>query len=649
MANKTLKWSDASTWNGSVPNDNTKVKIPKNTTIVLDVPDVDVKNITVEGTLIFQDRDINLDTDSILVKGGKLQIGTAQNPFKSEATINLEDSRSVSQGDAMGVNYIGVMGGGEIELHGASGNKTSWTQLSQTAKAGSQSINLAKGNVGWQPGDKIVLASTSIDPREAEELTVTKVQGNTVFFKEALQYDHYGKQHNYSGKTIDMRAEVGLLNRNITIQGDVSSSEDQIGGHMMIMQSGKAKIDGVEFNRMGQLGEEGRYPVHWHEVGNGSGQYIKNSTVRDSYHRGIVTHGTSNVRVENNVAYDIMSHGFVVSENGRETGNVYRNNLGIFNKGLTGDQFAFGRSRRGGDFESTQQEHRPGMFWMTNLNNTITGNHAAGSWFGNGFLFSKPDYRSWVDMSRQAQKNSDQKLGSFKDNLAHSTFWDKSDNLGFYGTSTRGWGVFFDDLSKKFPDVKAVIEDFSAYKTQLGGAWIENGSEIKDSIITDSDTGVFLADNGVVEDSVIVGQTPNTTGTTKTINVATRKRRQPRQDIAFDFSEPVHSHGGIFNIPQINAIENGARVEDVKFHNLPVGIFLNDLKKVDDGKFTVKNIDTIDTKYSLGFDSDARDGGVRDVDGSISGKANSIIQATDFYQPAGSIKGDKGFEWDYDF
>ena len=643
------KWSDAATWGGSVPKTNASVTIPKGKNVLLDVDSLNLKDLTIEGALVFGDRNIDLTTNKILIKGGLLEIGTEQKPYKRKAKITLNDPRTIQQSDASGIKYISTTEGGRLELHGRSRGKKSWTQLEETAKKGSTSFRVVNEKVRWNPGDKIVIASTSVNPYEAEKLTVTSVVGQTVSFTPALQYDHYGEQHTYSGKTIDMRAEVGLLSRNILIQGDEASLDNEIGGHLIFMASSKVKIEGVEFVRMGQMRNTARYPIHWHFAGDGSGQYAKKNSIHDSFNRAIVTHGTDNVLVADNVAYDIFSHGYVPAEDGMETGNIYRKNLGILNKGLTGDQFAFGRLRSGGDFESKQEEHRAGMFWLTNLNNTVYGNHAAGSWYGIGYLFTKPDYKRWVAMSKEGLNKPYKNLCKFQNNVAHSTFRDKSDNLGFYGSATAGWGLFFRPLAVgKAPGVKCVVSGYSAYKTQLGGAWMEEGIVLKNTIVTDSDTGIFIADNAVVDDAVIVGQTPNKTGETATITVTTRKKSQPTADIDLDFSRPIHSHGGIFNIPQINALTDGAKVKNVKFHDLPAGIYLNDLNKVQDGKFSVEKIKCINTPYCLTFDLEVKDGGVLDKDGSISGKPRTIIQATDEYKPKEPLlplKGDKGFEW----
>jgi hypothetical protein len=76
--------------------------------------------------------------------------------------------------------------------------------------------------------------------------------GNRIVeFNEVLQFDHYGGP--------EFQGEVGLLDRNIVIQGDENSNLDNFGGHIIIR--GAARLAGVEFSRMGQRNRMGRYPV----------------------------------------------------------------------------------------------------------------------------------------------------------------------------------------------------------------------------------------------------------------------------------------------------------------------------------------------------------------------------------------------------
>ena len=64
---------------------------------------------------------------------------------------------------------------------------------------------------GWKVGDSIVIASTDFNFEQAERFTITSVDGNSVTIKGDLNFVHFGQK--YEG--LDMRAEVGMLTRNI--------------------------------------------------------------------------------------------------------------------------------------------------------------------------------------------------------------------------------------------------------------------------------------------------------------------------------------------------------------------------------------------------------------------------------------------------
>ena len=74
-----------------------------------------------------------------------------------------------------------------------------------------------------------------------------------------------------------------------------------------------------------------RYPIHWHIIGEGQGQYIGNSSIHDTYSRCVTVHGTNNLRVENNVTFNTVGHCFFL-EDAVETGNQFVHNLGIQTK-----------------------------------------------------------------------------------------------------------------------------------------------------------------------------------------------------------------------------------------------------------------------------------------------------------------------------
>ena len=180
---------------------------------------------------------------------------------------------------------------------------------------------------GWRVGDEIVLASTDFDPAQAERRTITAISGNTITLDQPLDYMHFGK----ITFGVDERGEVGLLTRNIRIQASDDAEQSYFGGHIMAM----AVEQDVRLRRRAQshgpAPDLARYPIHWHLVGEGKGQYIQNSAIHDTYSRCVTVHGTNNLRVENNVTYNTVGHCFFL-EDGIETGNQFVRNLGIQTK-----------------------------------------------------------------------------------------------------------------------------------------------------------------------------------------------------------------------------------------------------------------------------------------------------------------------------
>lgn len=94
--------------------------------------------------------------------------------------------------------------------------------------------------VNWAVGDQIVIAPTSFDMWEAEQVTITAISGDsrTLTIDPPLVNSHYGQINQYGGADFDFRAEVGVLTRNIKIQGDPSSVQTRFGAHVMLHSPG---------------------------------------------------------------------------------------------------------------------------------------------------------------------------------------------------------------------------------------------------------------------------------------------------------------------------------------------------------------------------------------------------------------------------
>jgi cell surface hyaluronidase len=513
-----VKWSEASSWaSGKVPVAGEAVEIPKGKNMLLDVSAKNLGDITINGSLRFAEQDLELSATSIMVHG-TLEIGSSDMPFQHQAVITLNGSDQTLNPMNMGTKLIGVMGG-QLELHGAS-RGIPWTKLSATAAKDATAITL-EGNPGWRVGDKIAIASTDFDPAQAEESIITNVSGNTMTLAKPLAYMHYGVQETIAGTTLDERAEVALLSRNIRVQGDDASSLSGFGGHIMDMGSGAMHVENVELFRMGQKQKSGRYPIHWHMMGNNAtGSYLKNSSIHNTFNRCVTIHGSNNVLLENNAAFDAIGHCYFL-EDGAETGLVLDHNLGFLTK----------RPKDGEELLPT--DTNPSTYWITNPANTFRNNVAAGSQ-GIGFWIALPDRPMGLSSVDKVAANASiyprrTALTEFNGNISHS-----NDNSGldvdrgpnpnstpkpmqsettYYQARVSPVPPGKDTNGNNLPDpvLEVTFTNFKAYKNRDRGVWLRGGNlHLKNALLADNAIGATFASNEtMVENSVMIGESKN--------------------------------------------------------------------------------------------------------------------------------------------
>ncbi|MEM6487702.1 MAG: Ig-like domain-containing protein [Pseudomonadota bacterium] len=565
-----ILWSEFRMPDGRRPGPDDVVVVDSDVRLIFDAAagEATVKGLVVYGEFTAEEADtpLALTTDWAVVAGdGSFSLGTPETPYAGDFTLTLagkdnrntvdlrdypdgcetEDACPITGGateDACPITggatcqcgdtgpdghghahviennnaFLMAMGpGATISIHADDAAKESWAQLDATARPGDTTLTLDEAT-GWQVGDVIAVASTDFDLNQAETFTVTAVAdgGRTVTLDRPVEFMHYGAVEQYANDektwSLDMRAEVALLSRDVTIQGDIDYDDrlplnqqpDQYGGHTMVMHGGEMYLSGVELAFMGQAGILGRYPAHWHLSEDVTGQYIQNSSVHHSFNNGITVHGAENARVADNAIFETIGHG-VFLEDGSEIGNQIVENLafnqrhpGLFNGSPGGNQ------------------DDPSSFWIENAGNTFRGNHAAGS-EGTGFFF---DTSGGVDRpSRQ--------VDSLEDNGSREGPTDMVDNV--VHSSNRGFFLNHANLVQdKNPAGDAeqaqkvapwLVEDITVYKIDGRGLYVRGVEGVFEDVkMAEVGEGTRFRLNQGIEDGLIVGRTQGNIGTPTT-------------------------------------------------------------------------------------------------------------------------------------
>jgi len=643
-----MRWSDPAAWPaGKVPGEGEAVVIPAGTDMLLDVVPAPLRSLTIEGRLRFaDDRDLELRTEWIYIPGGELAIGSEQRPHTRQATIVLTDEVPGEDVNTMGDRGIMLMAG-TLNLHGEREN--AWTKLAKTAPAGATAIEVLDAS-GWRKGDEIVLASTDYDPRQAERRTIAAIRGNTVTLDRPLEFMHFGE----ITFGVDERGEVGLLTRNIRIRASDDAETSYFGGHIMAMSGSRMYVSGVELDRMGQHLTLARYPMHWHLIGEGAGQYIRNSAIHDTYSRCVTVHGTNNLRVENNVTFNTVGHCFFL-EDGIETGNQFVRNLGIQTKchpTLPCEPTNLTLPHQGTKGQESAHvlipsDNTVSTFWITNPDNTYRDNVAAGS-DQIGFWFAIPTHPTGqfegTEISARTWPGRT-KLREFKGNVAHSNFdgfmLDRGPRPdGKFGIAGPNLISYADPTDTNSGVIPAVFEDFTAYKNRNGGMWSRGEMHLY--------KGLKLADNAIgfthasgapgiapytsrVEDSLFVGETDNV-GNPRTPEEIAYGRSLPAAapDFPIRGYEYYDFHHEVENVTFVNYQANELRDAGALSYLLFTSFGMSTENWVKGLKFVNAkpvSFPPIQRRWASDYGRSAayKSAAFRDLDGSVAGKPGAYI------------------------
>ena len=310
----TKKWSDPTTWNAStLPGLDDDVLITGSENVVeFDVLSSPLLNsITIEDVakLVIPDPLVDLPEGSplqlnvrhvhVMGANSAFEAGTEAVPIHGRVSIRLHGTKATLplHGRTEAGNKVIFVHGGRLDIHGTPRNPT-WTRLAATANASSTSL-VVRGEVDWKAGEQIAITSSDFDVDgfdeqfEAQELTIASdplyddMKDETfIQFEQPLNYTHFGERQCFEDVCVDTVAEVVLLSRNVVVEGnmDVDSQEEGWGGQIK-MHSTDSKVSYVELKNMGQKGQLGSYPLHWHIPGNAAGCFAKGNSIHHSFNR----------------------------------------------------------------------------------------------------------------------------------------------------------------------------------------------------------------------------------------------------------------------------------------------------------------------------------------------------------------------------
>ncbi|KAJ8026384.1 Fibrocystin-L [Holothuria leucospilota] len=487
-------WSSIYTWGGSNP----PVKgdfaiILEGQTILLDETTPVLKVLLLKGGhMIFDEKDIELHAEYIIItNGGSLTVGTEDKPFQHEATIMLHGHVRTQELPIFGSKVLAVRNG-TLDLHGKP-VATTWTYLASTVFPGDVEMTLVQP-VDWNVGNKIVIASTGHHhaQKENEVLKITGIStdSRTLTVTPRFKYTHISMNQTIDGIILETRAEVGLLSHNVKFRGSVheewvekieacdrnvdtnqfstqtcfqgrfgeETGSDQYGAHIMLFAKEmnknliKGRISYVEVTHAGQAFRLGRYPIHFHMSGDIRGSYVRGCSIYNTFNRAVTIHGVHGFLVEHNVAYNVMGHAFFL-EDGIETGNTLQYNLAVFVRPSS---------------SLLNVDVTPAAYWITNPNNTVRHNAAAGGSHC-GFWYNAPENPGGPSFTLRVRPRH-VPLGEFYNNSAH----------------TQGWyGIWIHPIY--FPSEPAKFNTFFAWEVNKGAEAVEVGSvQFHNFLITDA-------------------------------------------------------------------------------------------------------------------------------------------------------------------
>lgn len=377
------RWSDPSMWSAAhVPGAGESVLIATGHSVVYEVfSDVEVGRLQILGSLSFaRDRYTRLDVGNVIVdRGGTLDMGNPGDPIPATASAELRlvipSGAACTGGSAFVEGDIGVWVYGRWDVF-ESPVRATWTKLAAPAAVGTSTVQVAGDVTDWPVGAWIVVTPTdqpSLNYGQAqvypqyEERQIRQVvrrAGVTeITVDSPLQYLHEA--------TGDVAGEVALLSRNVVVTSKYPGRAMQ--GHTIYLNGATGGIGYAEFRNLGNFACVGRYPVHFHLMGDTSrGMRVRGASIWRSDNNFMNIHASSGITVEDTVGYRASGVGYFVGEIAEGMHSV--DNV------LVGNLAARVVYREGQLRSPSDSRHRASGFWIHSHNSALIGNVASGTW-----------------------------------------------------------------------------------------------------------------------------------------------------------------------------------------------------------------------------------------------------------------------------
>jgi hypothetical protein len=329
------RWSDPRTWGGTVPGPRDVAVISSD--VIID-RDAQVAGVIVErgaSLSYLTRRSVTLMSSGNVVVRGLLNMRPkALSIVHRLIFVNVDESRFVGEGNKVLESDVGlwVMGKGALDVAGSP--KRAWTRTISGVRKGATTIDLRDPPKGWRVGDIIVLTPTR-NPAGWEHHTsfdrarIKAINGHKVKLSRPTQFDH-PKVEVRPG--VAFTPEVLNLTRNAKIQGTrgrrahvfVNSSRRQSIRHAKITHMGPRRANA---ERGYSEPVTGRYPLHFHQCGNGSkGSVVTGTVVTRSGNRAFVPHESHGIAYQNCISHDTMDGAYWWDPPAENDGHMHESN-----------------------------------------------------------------------------------------------------------------------------------------------------------------------------------------------------------------------------------------------------------------------------------------------------------------------------------